>query len=331
MATIHFDSDAELEYLKGLTVGIIGYGNQGRAQALNLRDSGVDVRVGAREGGPSESLALADGMETYEIGRVVSSSQILVLTLPDEQMVSVYRNAIEPFLTADKTFIFAHGFAVHHRLLRLPQEADIILVAPTGPGHQLRTLYLEGRGLPALIAVEQDFSGYAHKRCLAYARAIGSTRAGAIETTFAEETVTDLFCEQAVLCGGLPELIKASFETLVTKGYQPELAYISCLKEVKLIADLLFSRGLPGMRQAISTTAAYGAALSGPEIIDGRAREKLTQILTRIEDGSFAASFIHDLAAGDSRQTGILGEQLRAEKHSRLARTGTYLSSSIHF
>ncbi|MBZ0186040.1 MAG: ketol-acid reductoisomerase [Candidatus Obscuribacterales bacterium] len=327
MATIRFDQDANLWDLNGLAVGIIGYGNQGRAQALNLRDSGVDVRIGARQKGRSAQKAETDGFQIETIEHIAASCQILVLTLPDETMQPVYSQSIEPYLIPGLTFVFAHGFAVHHKILRLPQDIDIVLVAPTGPGHQLRSLYTQGKGLPALIAVEQDASGYAKKRCLAYARAIGSTRAGAIETTFAEETTTDLFCEQAVLCGGIPELIKASFQILVDAGYQPELAYISCLKEVKLIADLLFERGLPEMREAISTTARYGAALSGPEIIDGRTRERLSQVLRRIEDGSFASEFL----SPQSNRHDLLKDQMDAEKHSKLARTGIELANKIEF
>jgi ketol-acid reductoisomerase len=216
---------------------------------------------------------------------------------------------------------------VQHKTVRLPDDADIVLVAPTGPGRQLRSLYEEGKGLPALVAVEQDASGLAWRRCLAYARAIGCTRSGAIETTFKEETITDLFCEQAVLCGGVPELIKASFTTLVERGYQPELAYISCLKEVKLIADLLFERGIDGMRQAISNTAKYGSALSGPEIVNAATAQRLQAILSEIETGAFAGKFLQEASHG----LPTVKELLASERHSRLARTGRDLKSTLKF
>src|SRR5215470_12901630 len=233
MARIYFDRDSDLETLAGFSIGIVGYGNQGRAQALNLQDSGLNVWVGTRQGGSARDQAERDGFPDHTVEEVAANCEVLALLLPDEVIPEVYTQSIEPYLEAHDTFVFAHSFAVRHKTIRLPDDADVVLVAPTGPGRQLRSLFQEGRGLPALVAVGQDASGIAWKRCLAYARAIGCTRVGAIETTFEEEAVTDLFCEQAVLCGGIPELIKAGFETLIEHGYQPELAYISCLKEVK--------------------------------------------------------------------------------------------------
>jgi ketol-acid reductoisomerase len=327
MAKIYYDRDTTIDELRDSVIGIIGYGNQGRAQALNLRDSGLSVRVAAREGSPSEAIAIKDRFTPQSIETVAANCDVLAILLPDEVIAKVYETSIEPYLTSHGTFVFAHGFAVHNKMVRLPSDSDIILCAPTGPGRKLRSLYEDNKGLPALIAIAQDGSGRAFQKCLAFARGIGCTRAGVIETTFEEETVTDLFCEQSVLCGGVPALIKASFETLVQSGYQPELAYISCLKEVKLIADLLFERGIDGMRESISNTAKYGSALTGDEIIDDRTRNKLKRILHRIESGEFARKFLND--KGDRERT--INELMIAEKHSKLARTGVLLEEKLKF
>lgn len=326
MAKIYYDHETSIDELQNSVIGIIGYGNQGRAQALNLRDSGLSVRVGARPGSASEANAIKDRFHPQTIEEVVAQCDVLAILLPDEVMTDVYEKSIEPYLTSGKSFIFAHGFAVHNKMLRLPSDSDIILVAPTGPGRKVRSLYEENKGLPALIAVAQNGSGRAFQKCLSFAHGIGCTRAGVIETTFQEETVTDLFCEQSVLCGGVPALIKASFDTLVANGYQPELAYISCLKEVKLIADLLFERGIDGMREAISNTAKYGSALTGDEIVDDRTRTKLQFILERIENGEFARSFLNP---NEREQT--IKQLLVSEKRSRLARTGAALQTQIKF
>src|SRR5262249_42469475 len=327
MAKIHFDKDTDIEPLVKLNIGIIGYGNQGRAQALNLRDSGLTVWVGSRDGSPARAQAERDGFPPHSVQEVANNCEVLALLLPDEAVPTVYVDAVEPYLEAHDTFIFAHGFTVRHKTVRLPDDADIVLVAPTGPGRQLRSLYEEGKGLPALVAVEQDASGIAWSRGLAYAKAIGCTRAGVIETTFEEETITDLYCEQAVLCGGIPELIKAAFHTLVDRGYQPELAYISCLKEVKLIADLLFERGIDGMRVAISNTAKYGSALAGPELVNGATVDRLNSILSDIESGEFARRFLAEAEQGMP----TIKELIAQERHSRLARTGRELQNSLHF
>lgn len=326
MAKIYYDRDTTISELQDSVVGIIGYGNQGRAQALNLRDSGLSVRVAARSGSASEAAALKDKFKPQTIEEVAANCDVLAILLPDEVIENVYCRSIEPYLTSRKAFIFAHGFAIHNKIVSLPSDSDIILVAPTGPGRKLRSLYEEGKGLPALIAVAQNGSGRAFEKCLAFAHGIGCTRAGAIETSFEEETVTDLFCEQSVLCGGVPALIKASFDTLVDSGYQPELAYISCLKEVKLIADLLFERGIDGMREAISNTAKYGSALAGDEIIDDRTRNKLKGILRRIESGEFARDFL----TPETREQAI-GELRLNEKRSRIVRTGALLEEKIKF
>ena len=327
MARIHFDYDVTLEPLQELTIGIIGYGNQGRAHALNLHDSGLTVWVGTRDGSPARAQAEKEGFPAHSVEEVAANCEVLALLLPDEAVPSVYEASIEPYLEAHDTFVFAHGFSVQHKTVRLPDDADVVLVAPTGPGRQLRSLFQEGKGLPALVAVGQDASWIAWQRCLAYTKAIGCTRAGAVETTFEEETITDLFCEQAVLCGGIPALIKASFTTLVERGYQSELAYISCLKEVKLIADLLFERGIDGMRAAISNTAKFGSAIAGPEIINSSTEEKLRTILTKIESGHFAQEFLHEASKGSP----AIKELLTQERHSHLARTGRALSETLKF
>lgn len=327
MAKIYYDTDIELDTLKNLTLAVIGYGNQGRAQALNLRDSGLTVKVGARKNGAAFSQASADGFNPIDIESATAECDVLVVLLPDEHVPIVYNEQIRPHLNADKVFVFAHGFSVHHKTISLPKNSDLLLVAPTGPGRQLRTLYEVGKGLPALVAVQQDASGMAWQRCLAYARAIGCTRAGVVKTTFAEETVTDLFCEQAVLCGGVPALIKASFNTLVQAGYQPELAYISCLKEVKLIADLLFDHGIDGMRRSISTTAQYGSAITGPELVDSRTVSNLESALKRIENGTFAKQFLQEAADGAP----TIKDLLQSESNSRLARIGRELKDSLMF
>jgi ketol-acid reductoisomerase len=327
MAKLFCEKDATVDPLSQFSIGVIGYGNQGRAHALNLRDSGLNVLVGTRENGPARAQASSDGFAIHSVEEVVNNCEMLALLLPDEAVPVVYPQSIEPYLEAHTTFVFAHGFTVYHKTVRLPDDADILLVAPTGPGRQLRSLYTEGKGLPALLAVEQNGSGMAWQRCLAYAKGIGCLRAGGIETTFAEETVTDLYCEQSVLCGGVPELIKASFETLVEQGYQPELAYISCLKEVKLIADLLFERGIDGMRAAISNTAKFGSAIAGPELVNNATRHRLRKILARIESGSFGKQFL----AEAKQSSPVVKNLIASEKHSLLARTGHSLKDSLDF
>lgn len=327
MAKIYFDQDADLAALQEISIGIIGYGNQGRAHALNLRDSGLRVFAGTREGSKSREQARTDGFSDYTIEEVATNCEVIALLLPDEVIPQIYESSIEPYLEPHDTFVFAHGFTVRHKTIRVPDNADVILVAPTGPGRQLRTLYQDGRGLPGLVAVEQDSSGNAWNKCLAYARGIGCTRAGAILTTFEEETVTDLYCEQSVLCGGIPQLIKTSFDTLVARGYQPELAYISCLKEVKLIADLLFERGMYGMRKAISNTAKYGSAIAGPELVNSSTAAKLEQLLDSIESGEFGKQFLQESKQGYPVTNALLTE----EKHSRMARVAKELQENLDF
>jgi ketol-acid reductoisomerase len=327
MATFFYEADANLDELRNLPIGLIGYGNQGRAHAMNLRDSGLTVKVGSSPDGKARTRATADGFAAHSIAEVADNCNVLAIMLPDEVIPTVYVEQIEPYLKSGMTLLFAHGFVVRHKLLRFPEFADILLCAPTGPGRQVRSLYEEGKGLPALIAVEQDASGLGWQRVLAYAHGIGCTRAGVIKTTFEEETVTDLYCEQAVLCGGMPELIKSAFETLVERGYQKELAYISCLKEVKLIADLLFTQGVDGMRAAISTTAKYGSAVAGPKLVNEHTKHQLEEVLTNIESGAFGKSFIEDTKNGSRTIKDLMAE----EKHSRIARTGRELADHLVF
>lgn len=327
MAKMFYDRDADLAELSKDKIAVIGFGNQGRAHALNLRDSGLDVIVGARAEGKALRTAQADGFETLSIAAAASAATVLAIMLPDEQIPKVFQSELNLLSGKARTFVFAHGFAVANKTVTFPEDADIILVAPTGPGRQVRSLYLEGKGLPALIASEKDNSGRALQKALAYAKGIGSTRAGAIMTTFTEETVTDLFCEQAVLCGGMPELIKASFETLVARGYQPGLAYISCLKEVKLIADLLFTHGIDGMRKAISNTAKFGSVVAGPSIINSDSHRRLANLLTNIESGSFAKSFMTEAAEGLPRTKEFVAQ----EANSKLARVGKVMKETLIF
>jgi len=327
MAKIHYEKDIDLGSLRNLTIGVIGYGNQGRAHALNLRDSSLKVRVGTRPKSDARDLAIKDGFAAEDATSIARECDVLAIMVPDELVPQLYTQSIEPHLASNKVFVFAHGFSIHFETIRLPKTADVLLIAPTGPGRQLRSLYVAGKGLPALVAVHQDHSGTAFNRCLAYAKGIGSGRAGAIETTFAEETVTDLYCEQSVLCGGMPELIKRSFNVLVNAGYQPELAYISCLKEVKLIADLLFDSGVDGMREAISNTAKFGSAVAGPKLINAQTTNRLESVLHNIESGRFAKQLLADAKLGSP----TIKSLLRDEKGSQIARTGKRLRSQIDF
>lgn len=327
MAKIYYDNDIEIDILADTTIGVIGYGNQGRAHALNLRDSGLSVRVASKPDSATREMAVKDGFAEEDAESIATNCETIAVMLPDELVPSVYEMTIEPYLSSHRTFVFAHGFTVHNRTIRLPEMADVVLVAPTGPGKQLRSLYLEGKGLPALVAVAQDDSGVAWKKCLAYAKALGCSRAGAIETTFAEETITDLYCEQTVLCGGMPELVKRSFDVLVDKGYQPELAYISCLKEVKLIADLMFASGIDGMREAISNTAKFGSAEAGPFLIDESVSSRLRAVLERIESGDFARRLLNDAKEGSP----AIKDMLAAERNSRIARVGRDLRDKLSF
>lgn len=291
MAKVYYNGDANEKYLQGKTVAIIGYGSQGHAHAQNLRDSGVNVIVGLRKG-KSWEQAEKDGFAVYSVREAVKQADIVMILLPDEKQPNVYKEEIEPELQPGNALVFAHGFNIHFNQIVPPEHVDVFLVAPKGPGHLVRRTYMEGAGVPALIAVHQDVTGEAKETALAYAKAIGATRAGVLETTFKEETETDLFGEQAVLCGGLTSLIKAGFETLVEAGYQPELAYFECLHEMKLIVDLLYEGGLSWMRHSISDTAQWGDFISGPRIINDAVKAEMKKVLHDIQTGKFAKSWI---------------------------------------
>jgi len=292
MARIYYDRDADLEVLRGKRVAVLGYGSQGHAHALNLRDSGVDVVVGLRPGSPSWKKAEEAGLRVASVAEASASAQVIVMLLPDQNQPEVFEREVRPALESGKALGFAHGFNIHFHQIIPPPYVDVFMVAPKAPGHIFRRQYEAGAGVPALLAVHQDATGRAREVALAYARAVGCTRAGVIETTFREETETDLFGEQVVLCGGVSALIKASFETLVAAGYQPEVAYFECLHELKLIVDLIHEGGLTWMRYSVSDTAQYGDMTRGPRIIDQRVREEMRRILEEIQTGQFAREWV---------------------------------------
>ena len=298
MAKIYYDSDCNLKLLEGKVAGIVGYGSQGHAHAQNLRDSGCQVIVAEAEGSPGWKSAQEAGFKVLSAAEVAKEADIIAMLVPDQLHRPIYYQSIEKGLGKGKTLMFAHGFVIHYGQVVPPAEVDVSMIAPKCPGHMLRQLYTEGAGPPAIIAVEQDVSGKARDIALAYAKGIGCGRAGVIETTFAEETETDLFGEQAVLCGGTTSLIKAGFETLVEAGYQPEIAYFEVLHELKLIVDLIYQGGLSYMRYSVSDTAEYGDYVRGPRVIDDMVRDEMAQILAEIQDGTFAREWILENQAG---------------------------------
>lgn len=297
MAQVYTDADAPLEVLQQRTVAILGYGSQGHAQALNLRESSIRVIVGARAGN-SQARAHADGFEVYPIPEAVERADLLMVLINDEYQPQVYQEQIAPHLRAGQALGFAHGFNIHFGQIQPPADVDVILVSPKAVGPQLRRLYVAGGGAPCLIAVWQDYTGLAKALALAYARALGCTRAGVYETTFREECEADLFGEQVVLCGGVPALIRAAFETLVQAGYAPEVAYFECLHELKLITDLIYESGISGMQMAISDTAQYGAMTRGPRLIDAHVRRVMQEILSEIQTGQFAREWLLENSVG---------------------------------
>lgn len=300
MAKMYYDSDANLDLLNNKTVAIIGYGSQGHAHALNLKDSGVKVVVGLYEGSRSKPKAEAEGLEVKSVADAAKAADFVMILLPDEIQRAVYKESIEPNLSAGNVLAFAHGFNINFAQIVPPKEVDVVMAAPKGPGHLVRRTYEQGQGVPALFAVYQDASGQARDLAMAYTKGIGGTRAGILETTFREETETDLFGEQAVLCGGLSELIKAGFETLIEAGYQPELAYFECLHEVKLIVDLVVEGGLAKMRDSISNTAEYGDYTRGPRVITADTKAAMKQILKEIQTGQFAREFVLEAQSGNA-------------------------------
>ncbi|MFC4075718.1 ketol-acid reductoisomerase [Salinithrix halophila] len=324
MANVYYAKDADRKQLEGKTVAIVGYGSQGHAQAQNLRDSGVNVIIGLRRG-KSWEQAEKDGFTVYEVQEAVKQADLVNLLMPDETMAKVYQSQVAPNLKSGSALFFSHGFNIHFEQIVPPKDVDVALIAPKGPGHLVRRVYEEGFGVPGLIAVHQDASGKAKEIGLAYAEGIGATRAGVIETTFKEETETDLFGEQAVLCGGVSELVKNGFETLTEAGYQPEIAYFECLHELKLIVDLMYEGGLAGMRYSISDTAEFGDYTSGKRVVGEASREAMKAVLKDIQDGTFANKWIRENDEGKKEFNRIREE----EKDHPLEKTGAKLRSTM--
>ena len=293
-ATMYYENDADLSLIQDKTIGIIGYGSQGHAHALNLKDSGLNVMIGLYEGSSSIAKAEAEGLEVGMVAEVAEKSDIIMMLIPDHLQAEVYRESIAPHLLPGKTLMFAHGFNIHYNSILAPESVDVSMVAPKAPGHRMREVFTRGSGVPGLLAVHQDASGNAHGIGLAYARGTGCTRAGVLDTTFKEETETDLFGEQAVLCGGVSQLIQYGFETLTEAGYQPEIAYFEVLHELKLIVDLMWEGGIAKQRWSVSDTAEYGDYVSGPRVIDPRVKENMQAVLADIQSGAFAKRFIDD-------------------------------------
>jgi ketol-acid reductoisomerase len=301
MGRMYYDKDADLKVLGGKTVAIVGYGSQGHAHALNLKESGVNVVVGLKEGSKSKAKAESHGLTVKTVAEAAKEADVVMVLAPDTAQKKIYEECIAPNLKEGDALAFAHGFNIHFHQIVPPKNVDVFMVAPKGPGHLVRRTYVEGMGVPNVFAVHQDFTGKCKELTLAYAKGIGGTRAGVIETTFKEETETDLFGEQAVLCGGITELIKAGFETLTEAGYQPEIAYFECLHEMKLIVDLIYEGGFENMRYSVSETAEYGDYITGPKIITEDTRKEMKNILKDIQDGTFAYDWILENNAGQPR------------------------------
>jgi len=298
MAEMFYDDDADLSVIQRRKVAVIGYGSQGHAHALNLRDSGVDVRVGLAEGSKSRAKAEAQGLRVLSVADAAKEADLVMILVPDQHQRGLYASEIEPHLNKGDALFFAHGFNIRFGYIKAPEGVDVCMVAPKGPGHLVRREYSEGRGVPVIVAVEEDATGSAWALAKSYAKAIGGLRAGGIKTTFTEECETDLFGEQAVLCGGMSHLVQAGFETLVEAGYQPEVAYFECLHELKLIVDLMYEGGIAKQRWSVSDTAEYGDYVSGPRVVDAGTKQRMKEILADIQSGAFAARFIADQDAG---------------------------------
>lgn len=321
MAKLYYDKDADLDVIKNLKIAIIGYGNQGRSQALNLRDSGINVIVSELEGTANYKQATSDGFNVLGVEEAAKQADIVQILTQDHVQAAIYKNNIEKNLKEGDSLVFSHGFNIHFKQIVPPKNVDVFMVAPKGPGALVREQYEQGKGVPDLIAVFQDFSGKAKDKALAYAKAIGGTRAGVIESTFKEETETDLFGEQAVLCGGVSELIKAGFDTLVEAGYQPEIAYFECCHELKLITDLIFKYGISGMRDRVSDTAEYGDITRGKKIITEETRKAMKKILSDVQSGSFAQEWIDENKNGRPNYNKITTE----EKQHKIEKIGQTL------
>ena len=327
MATIYYDQDADPSVLESRTVAVVGYGSQGHAHALNLEESGVDVVVGLREGSSGRADAEQAGLRVTAPAEAAASADVIMVLVPDQHMGDLYATEIAPHLNAGDALFFAHGFNVHFGVIDPPEDVDVVMVAPKGPGHLVRRTYTEGSGVPCLLAVHQDATGTARALGLSYARAIGGTRAGVLETTFKEETETDLFGEQVILCGGVSSLIKASFDTLVEAGYQPESAYFETLHELKLIVDLLYEGGLSYMRYSVSDTAEYGDYTRGPRIVTDETRDTMREILGEIQSGAFANEWLAQAREGAP----FLLEQRDADRHHPIEQVGSELRTMMPF
>ncbi|PSL29642.1 ketol-acid reductoisomerase [Planomicrobium soli] len=326
MTKMYYNQDVNEQVLEGQTIAIIGYGSQGHAHAQNLKDSGFNVVVGVRQG-KSFDQAQTDGMRVATVKEAAQAADVIMVLVPDEKQTQIYNEDIKPALKAGKSLVFAHGFNVHFNQIVAPKDVDVFLVAPKGPGHLVRRTYESGAGVPALFAVHQDVSGQAKEVALAYAKGIGSARAGILETTFKEETETDLFGEQAVLCGGVTSLVKAGFETLVEAGYQPELAYFECMHELKLIVDLMYEGGLSGMRYSISDTAQWGDFISGPRIVDADTKERMKEVLKDIQTGKFAKGWLLENQLNRPEFTAIE----KAEESHQIEQVGRELRAMMPF
>ncbi len=322
MAKMYYDSDCRLDLLKGKTVAIIGYGSQGHAHAQNLMESGVNVVVGLKPTSERRKLAEAAGLKVLDTAEAAKAGDIIMILTPDETQADIYAQSVAPNLKEGNILAFAHGFNIHFNQIKPPKDIDVIMIAPKGPGHTVRSQYQEGKGVPSLIAVYQDASGMAKEYALAYASGIGAGRAGILETTFREETETDLFGEQAVLCGGVTELMKAGFETLVQAGYQPESAYFECVHEMKLIVDLINQGGFAYMRYSISDTAEYGDYMTGKRIITDETRKEMRKVLSEIQNGTFATKWIQENRAGGRAE--FLATRRRESEH-QLEKVGAEL------
>tara|TARA_Y100001970_G_scaffold45230_1_gene56679 strand:+ start:5840 stop:6835 length:996 start_codon:yes stop_codon:yes gene_type:complete len=311
MATIYYEDEADLSIIKNKKIGIIGYGSQGHAHALNLRDSGAEVSVGLYPNSPSKAIAEKDGLKVGTVDEVAKDSDIIMILVPDQIQKQVFDDHIAPYLDPGNTIMFAHGFNIHFSQIDAPENVDVSMIAPKGPGHLVRRVYTEGKGVPALVAIHQDASESALATALAYGKGIGATRAGILETTFQEETETDLFGEQTILCGGVTSLVKAAYETLVESGYQPESAYFETLHELKLIVDLMYEGGMEYMRYSVSETAEYGDYTRGPRVVDESVKDEMKKILDEIQTGEFAREWIVENQAGQPRFRALREKNLK--------------------
>ena len=325
MPKMYYDSDADLSILKGKKIAVMGYGSQGHAQAQNLKESGLDVVVGLRRGSKNWSVAESNGLQVMTVSEAAAAADVIQILLPDEKQGSVYREEIAPYLKAGNSLVFSHGFNIVYHQIIPPGDVDVFMVAPKSPGHLVRRMYAEGKGVPGLLAVHQDATGNAYKMGLAYAKGIGCTRAGVIETTFKEETETDLFGEQVVLCGGLTALFKAGFETLVEAGYQPEIAYFECLHEVKLIVDLIYEGGIANMRYSVSDTAEFGDVTRGPRIVTPGVKSEMKKILEEVQNGSFAKEWMLENQVNRPHFTALV----KKDKEHLIEKVGTELRAMM--